>query len=99
MPALSGCVEKLYSIVYGETSVGSVLCGDTFFCLSDPLLPDCHEHNSLLLALCQSEQSHSFCAGSIKAHLLESRIGGVVEQLYLLCSCLQLSAGFVCMLL
>ncbi|TKS81938.1 FH1/FH2 domain-containing protein 3 [Collichthys lucidus] len=44
----------------------------------------------LLLALRQSEQSHSLCASSIKAHLSESRIRrGVVEQLYLLCSCLQ----------
>ena len=55
--------------------------------------------NSLLLALCQAEQSHSLCAGGIKAHLSESRIRtGVVEQLYLLCSCLQLCllSLFVC---
>lgn len=57
--------------------------------------------NSLLLALRQSEQSHSLCAGGIKAHLSESRIRrGVVEQLYLLCSCLQLCLQglFVCFL-
>lgn len=46
--------------------------------------------SGLLLALRQSEQSHSLCASSIKAHLSERRIRrGVVEQLYLLCSCLQ----------
>lgn len=55
--------------------------------------------DSLLLALRQSERSQSLCAGDIKACLSERRIGkgggggvgrGFVEQLYLLCSCLQL---------
>lgn len=47
--------------------------------------------NSLLLVLRQSGQSHSFCAGSLKAHLSESwiRKGGGGNP-HLLCEGLQL---------
>lgn len=46
--------------------------------------------NSLLLALCQSEQPHSLCAGGIKPICRRDELeGGVAVKVYLLCSCPQ----------